>query len=123
MNGTAFDPARFQLPPEVADKLARAKPKHRGKKTKRIEPFLQIPHRAIKAGAEVLGSSEQLLVWLYIHHRMWADKSSAVVIANKALEDWGVSRRAKYAALINLERARLIYVERRERKSPVVSLA
>jgi hypothetical protein len=122
MNDTAFDPARFRLPPEVADKLARAKakPKRHGKRPKRIEPFLQIQHTAIKAGAKVLSSSKQLLVWLYIHHRMWADKSSAVVIANKALEAWGVSRRAKYAALINLERAGLIYVERRERKSPVV---
>jgi hypothetical protein len=122
MNDTAFDPERFRLPPEMAAELARAKPK-RGKRQKRSEPFLQIPHRALVVGGKVLVSSEQLLVWLYIHHRVWADKVATVVIANKALEAWGVGRKAKYAALNNLERAGLILVERRERKSPLVTLA
>jgi hypothetical protein len=121
MNDTAFDPERFRLPPEMAAELAR-KPKRHGKRPKRTEPFLQIPHRALVVGGEVLVSSEQLLVWLYIHHRLWADKVDTVVIANQALEAWGVGRRAKYAALKNLERAGLICVERRERKSPLVTL-
>jgi hypothetical protein len=123
MNDTTFDPERFKLPPEVVAELAKAKPKRQGKRPKRTEPFLQIPHKAIVVGGSVLGSTEQLLVWLYIHHRVWADKVATVVIANKALEAWGVGRRAKYAALKNLERAGLIYIERRERKSPLVTLA
>ena len=102
--------------------MAKAKPRRRLKAARRKGPFLQISHEAIKVGGEVLRSTEQMLVWLYIHHRVWADKAHAVVIAYKTLEAWGVGRKAKYAALRNLEMAGLIQVKWRERKSPLVSL-
>ena len=52
MNDTTFDPERFKLPPEVVAELAKAKPKRHGKRPKRTEPFLQIPHKAIVAGRQ-----------------------------------------------------------------------
>jgi hypothetical protein len=121
MNDTAFDPARFKLPPEVADELAKAKPKQHNKKAKRTEPFLQISHKAIRAGAKVLGC-HRLLVWLYIFHRVWSDNSNTVVIGNQTLRSWGVPRYAKYRALSQLAEAGLISVQWRERRSPVVTL-
>ena len=121
MNDTTFDPERFKLPPEVAAELARAKPKSHGKRSKRTEPFLQIPHKAIKAGAEVLGS-HGLLVWLYIFHRVWSDQSNTVVIGNQTLNTWGVSRKIKYRALQLLADAGLIAIEWRKRRSPIVTL-
>ena len=116
-----FDPDRFKLPPEMASELAKAKPKRQGKHQKRTEPFLQIPHRAIVAGSHVLGG-RRLLVWLYIHHRVWADKAKTVVVGNKTLRDWGVSRKEKYTALRRLAEAGLVDVEWRERRSPLVTL-
>lgn len=116
----AFDPDRFKLPPEIAAELAQAKPKQKTKRQRRTEPFLQIPHKALVTGAEVLGG-QHLLVWLYIHHRLWADKRPTVVIGNQTLSAWGVSRKTKCSALRKLEDAGLVEVEWRERKSPLVT--
>ena len=62
------------------------------------------------------------MVWAYIHHRVWADKSNTVLVGNKTLSAWGVAREEKYKALRKLEAAGLISVEWRERKSPLVTV-
>jgi hypothetical protein len=121
MNDTTFDPERFRLPPEMAIELAKAKSKH-GKRRKRTEPFLQIPHKAPVAGGKAGAGGRQLLVWLYIHHRVWADKRSTVTVGNQTLSTWGVSRKVKYTALRKLEDAGLIRVEWRENRNPLVTL-
>ena len=72
-------------------------------------------------GAKVLGG-KRFLVWLYIHHRVWADKRQTVTVGNQTLSAWGVSRKEKYTALRKLAAADLITVEWRERKSPLVTL-
>jgi hypothetical protein len=122
MNDTTFDPERFQLPPEVASELAKAKPKRQGARPKRAEPFLQITHKAFLAGGRVLRGTKQFLVWLLIHHRVWADNSKTVVIGNQTLKAWGVGRNEKYKALRQLEGANLVTVEWRSRRSPLVTL-
>jgi hypothetical protein len=104
MNDTTFDPERLRLLPEEATELTKAKSKH-SKRRKRTEPFLQIPHKALVAGGKAGAGGKQLLVWLYIHHRVWADKRNTVTIGNQTLSSWGVSRRVKYAALRKLEAA------------------
>ena len=89
---------------------------------RRIEPFLQVPHKALVAGSAVLRSSKQFLVWLYVFHRVWADKSNTVTVANKILNSWGVRRDQKTQALRLLEEAGLIRVQWREKRSPLVTL-
>jgi hypothetical protein len=49
-------------------------------------------------------------------------KSNTFVLAQARLNDFGISRRAKYRALDALEAAGLISVERRPKKSPVVPI-
>src|SRR5262249_24053057 len=117
----AFDPENLKLSPEVAADLAKAEPKRTGKRPRRTEPFLQIPHKAIMAGAKVLGGG-RLLVWLYIHHRVWSDKSRTVAIGNIALRSWGVNQMTKLRALRDLEVAGLVSVQWRDRKSPLVTV-
>lgn len=123
MNDTAFDPERFKLPPEMAAELAKAKPKRHGVAPKRTEPFLQISHKSLVAGGKVLRGTKQFLVWLYVHHRVWADKTNTVTVGNKTLGAWGVNRAEKVKALRRLEAADLISVQWRERLSPLVTLA
>jgi hypothetical protein len=86
------------------------------------EPFVQISHNSLTSGVEVLHSSAQLAVWVYIHYRVWAEKQNTVSISNGGLGAWGVGRRTKYAALRLLEDAGLIKVERRYSRSPQVTL-
>lgn len=117
-----FDPSNFRLPPEMASELAKAKPKRDSKRPRRIEPFLQVPHKALVTGSAVLRSSKQFLVWLYVFHRVWADKSNTVTVANKILNSWGVRRDQKTQALRLLEEAGLIRVQWREKRSPLVTL-
>jgi hypothetical protein len=122
MNDTSFDPERFRLPPEMAAELTKAKPRRQGKRPKRTEPFLQIPHKAIVAGSQVLRGSKQFLVWLYVFHRVWSDKNQTVAVANQTLDAWGVRRKEKYKALRLLEEAGLVAVQWRTRRSPLVTL-
>ena len=75
----AFDPDRFKLPPEIAAELAQAKPKQKTKRQRRTEPFLQIPHKALVTGAEVLGG-QHLLVWLYIHRQHAVNTAAAAIL-------------------------------------------
>jgi hypothetical protein len=117
-----FDPSNFKLPPEMAADLAKAASKRHGERPRRIEPFLQVPHKALVAGSAVLRSSKQFLVWLYVFHRVWSDKNNTVVVANQTLNSWGVSRDQKTQALRLLEEAGLITVQWRERRSPLVTL-
>src|SRR3954471_16030760 len=106
-----FDPENLRLSPEQAVVIG-VKPKG-GRKPQRTraEPFLNITLKAVAAGGEVLRGTKQYLVWLYIHHRVWADKSDTVTVANRALESWGVGKREKRKALKLLEEAGLVSIE------------
>jgi hypothetical protein len=119
----AFDLDGLRLAPEVAAQIGKKPSKKQdGGQAGRTEPFLQISHKAILAGSEVLRGTKQFLVWLYLFHRVWADKSRTVALANQTLSNWGVGRREKYKALRQLEAAGLISVEWRQRRSPLVTL-
>jgi hypothetical protein len=118
-----FDLRSLKLPPEIAAQIGlRSAGKQSGNKVRRTEPFLQIPHKAIVAGSKVLRGTKQFLVWLYLFHRVWADKRRTVALPNQTLSTWGVGRREKYKALRKLEAAGLIAVEWRQRRSPIVTL-
>jgi hypothetical protein len=117
----AFDLNGLRLAPEIAACIGKKPSGEQGpRQPRRAEPFLQISHKAIVAGSDVLRGTKQFLVWLYLFHRVWADKSRTVVLANQTLSTWGVGRREKYKALRQLEEAGLISVEWRQRSSPLL---
>ncbi len=117
-----FDPRVLELPADIVSDIGQVPAgNQKGKKPRRVEPFLQIPHTAIVAGSKVLGG-RRFLVWLYVHHRVWSDKANTVLIGNKTLSTWGVSRKVKYTALRRLAEAGLIAVQWRVRRSPIVTL-
>ena len=63
-----------------------------------------------------------LLVGLALWHIKGLRKSDTFVVSNLMLREWGIQPDAKRRALRSLERAGLIKVERREKRSPQVTL-
>jgi hypothetical protein len=90
-------------------------------KRKRAEPFARIPLPAA-AQAAIATRCGKLMVWIWLLHRSWRDRSMTVPVPNGALTKYGVSRRVKYLALSQLEDAGMITVDRRSRKTVVVTL-
>jgi hypothetical protein len=86
------------------------------------EPFVQMTHNSLLAGSHALRGTKQFLVWVYIHYKVWAEKSDTVRVSNAALRPWGVKRRAKYKALRLLEEANLIKINREGRNHLTVTL-
>ena len=84
-------------------------------------PFVQYPVEAITrlAGAKHLGTVK-LFGWLL--HLSWkADHRLPLRLANETVTPLGLSRWGKGAALRELEALGLIRVQRRERKSPLIT--
>lgn len=63
-----------------------------------------------------------LLVGLAIWHIRGLRKADTFVVSNLMLQEWGVQPDAKWRALRKLERAGLIKVDRRGKRSPQVTL-
>jgi hypothetical protein len=74
------------------------------------------------AKAAAATNSPKLFVWLWLVYKARSTGSNVVTMPNGALAGYGITRKVKYLALQQLERARLVVVERRPRKSPVVTL-
>jgi hypothetical protein len=62
------------------------------------------------------------LVALYLLHRAFKEHRQTVKLANSSLASQGIYRQQKWRALIELETLGLISVERRPRKSPIITL-
>ena len=63
-----------------------------------------------------------LLVGLALWHLKGLRKVDTFTVSNLMLQDWGIQPDAKWRALRKLERAGLIKVERRGKRSPEVTL-
>jgi hypothetical protein len=118
----------LELTPEQAAGLAplqkKPAPRFRQKptgKSRQQSGFVMMTHETAKVGYLAL-RCPQAIVWYYIHYRVWADGQRTVPLPNKTLASLGVTRWVKQRALRNLERARLVRVEYRGRKSPLVTL-
>ena len=91
-------------------------------KAKRLRgSYVRMLHEAAIAGCQAL-TCPAFLVWYYIHYRVWVEGSPTVPLPNEVLADLGVTRDTKYRALRRLERAGLIHITRRGRRSPLVTL-
>jgi hypothetical protein len=91
------------------------------KRRNRKDAFVQVPLGWFEAAARAT-RSPQALVSVWLLHLAWRAKSPTFRVPNGQLEQHGVSRYAKYRALARLERAGLITVDRRVRKTLVVTL-
>ena len=63
-----------------------------------------------------------LLVGLALWHLSGLRRADTFIVSNLMLQDWGIQPDAKSRALRKLEEAGLIRVERRGKRSPLVTL-
>jgi hypothetical protein len=113
------DPFNLESLTTAADLIARQRKIGMGPKPKRPRldgQFILVPFEAVQL------FSPRGRVVLQLLYLAWWHRSRTVVLANRKLGEWGVSRYQKYRALENLERAGLISVERRVAKNPRVTL-
>ena len=91
------------------------------KRESRKDAFVQVPLCWFEAATRATRSPQAfMVVWLL--HLAWKAKSQTFPVPNDQLSRCGVSRYAKYRALAKLERASLITVDRRDRKTLIVTL-
>jgi hypothetical protein len=86
-----------------------------------VEPFVKVPLWWIEAAAKAT-KSPRTLVLMELLHTAWKIKRSTFPLGNMKLARRGVSREVKRKVLRDLERAGLVRVDRRDRKTVVVTL-
>jgi DNA-binding transcriptional ArsR family regulator len=118
---TRWDPSSLRLSP---DGVKRSQgDSHRGRRASPIRgKFIAGPiDVAWVVQAKRLGATP-LLVGLALWHLKKLRQSDTFTVSNLMLQEWGVQPDAKSRALRALERAGLISVERRGKRSPHVAL-
>jgi len=112
-----FDLEKFRLSPEdmktYASKAAAPRVARR--------QFTIIPH----SWSNQLKAARYISTFKIAHHLLyqhWKNGGRPVSLTNVSATSAGVSRRSKWRALGELERLKLIDVEKRPRKSPLVTL-
>jgi hypothetical protein len=118
MTLSADDEARHLR--NLARNRAKAKAARAGQ-SRRRDRFVMVPLKWAEQATRAT-NSQGAFVWIWLLHLAWKAKSHTVTLANAQLEASGISRKVKMRALRDLERAGLIRVERRSRKSPLVTL-
>ena len=102
--------------------LGEAKPTNR--KPRLTGRFLKgpIPMRWLARALHV-GAGSGLGVGIVLWHLSGLKHNEkTILLSNVEVERWGISRQAKWRALVALERAGLIVIERRGARSPMVTL-
>jgi hypothetical protein len=93
-----------------------------GKAERRTEKyFVKFP----SSWVDRLGTAKRISTYriaLYLLHQHWRTTGRALPLSNVALVSAGVSRREKWRGLEELESAGLVKIERRPRKSPIITL-
>ena len=90
-------------------------------KRKKIEHFVKVPLWWIQIAAKDT-RSPTTIVLIELLYAAWKAKSSTFPLPNSRLNKLGVSRKTKYKVLRDLERRPVILVERRPRKTPIITL-
>ena len=85
------------------------------------EPFAMVPLWWARAASKATRTS-RAFVWVWLVHLAWKAKSLTFAVPNGQLERYGISRYTKGRTLRDLELAGLIMIERRIRKTPIVTL-
>jgi hypothetical protein len=90
-------------------------------KRKKAEPFVKVPLWWIEQATRVT-RTPKALVCIWLLHLAWKAKSATFPLPNGSLHKRGITRFTKRRALRELEEAGLIAIERRPRKTPIVTL-
>lgn len=86
------------------------------------ETFIKVPLWWLEQVTRAVQSPQQAFVGVWLLHLAWKARCATFPVPNGQLGEYGVDRRAKRLALVNLEAAGLITVERPNRKTPIVTL-
>jgi hypothetical protein len=87
---------------------------------KRRRHFVKVPWAWVEALSGASGQTWQLATHLlYLN---WKGKGAPIKLANGMLEIDGINRWSKWRALSELERRGLVVIDRRRRRSPIVTL-
>jgi hypothetical protein len=118
---SALDPRRLRLNPEAVTRVQGSS--RRGRRASPIRgKFIAGPiDVAWVVQAKRLGATP-LLVGLALWHLRKLRQADTFTVSNLMLQEWGIQPDAKSRALRALERACLIRVERRGKRSPHVTL-
>jgi hypothetical protein len=111
------DPTALRIDP--ADPKLRFKNAPAKKATKWKNHFIRVPWSWV----ERLKGTRRVCTWklaMHLLYEHWRNGGQAIVLSNSAVE--GVKRQRKWDGLCELEQLRLIRIERRPRKSPLVTV-
>jgi hypothetical protein len=109
-----FDLEKIRLQPEQFRTITPRKI------AKRREHFIMVPFYWLERLNGASGKDHSVALHLrYLH---WKNNHRPFTLANGMLKIDGISRASKWRALAELERRGLISIERRRRKSPVITV-
>jgi hypothetical protein len=103
-----IDPAKFTTPYVPA------------KIKKRSDQFVMLPMWWYERLKNPLPTGLTCLVAWHLLHLHWKHRGKPFQLPNGMLEYDGVSRQTKWRALATLERRKLIAIERRSKRSPII---
>jgi hypothetical protein len=105
----------FRLPPEMlGERRITSK-----KIAKQRQHFAMLPMSWFPLDG---ASAHTLRVAWYLLYLHWKGEGAPIRLANGMLKEFGISRTAKWCALVHLEKRGLITIERRPKRSPIVTL-
>jgi hypothetical protein len=90
-------------------------------KPKSTEHFVKVPLRWAEQASHATHTLKAF-VWIWLLHLAWKAKSNTFPLPNGQLSAHGVHRNTKDRVLRELEKVGLIKVERRPRKTAIVTL-
>lgn len=121
-NGGGFDDLeKLRIHPEYIPTRMVETDAIRRRRAKQRRAFVMRPlewsHRLARATCGATNAVADCVLYL-----SWKSKGEPVTLSNVALENWRVSPREKSRAIAELEELGLITVERRRRRSPLVTV-
>jgi hypothetical protein len=93
----------------------------RGKAAARRRQFIMLPD-AWETALRKARHISTYRVAFFLIRQDWRAKGQPITVSNAALAAWGVSRRRKSEAILELEALGLIEIEQHGRHSPIVKL-
>ena len=91
-------------------------------KRKKTKPFVFRLELDSAATAFTALDCAKATVWLWLLYQTKMTGNKTIAVPNGALSKYGVSRKQKSIAIRRLEKAGLITVDRRSRKTPIVTV-
>jgi hypothetical protein len=117
-DGAPFDLEKYAIASEPAGARTVVVPR---RIKKRQDQFAKVPRHWVDLLTRSGRDKTLAIVW-HLLHEHWKQAGGPIKLSNGMLALDGVGRGAKWRALNKLESLGLISVERRDRKSPIVTI-